>query len=312
VSPPIRVGLRIDVDTLRGTRDGVPKLLESLGHHEILATFFFSVGPDNMGRHLRRLARPDFVLKMLRSHAPSLYGWETLLRGTFGPGPVIGERLAHVIRAAAEAGHEIGLHAWDHHAWQTRLARMTPAEIRESLRMGWESLEKITGAPPSCSAVAGWICDERTLREKEAFHFRFNSDCRGESIFRPILGAGAVTPQIPVTLPTYDEIIGRDGLTDDDYNGRLFALLRPDRLNVLTIHAEVEGIARADLFDRFLESARERGVSLVALGELLGTQPVADDRIVQAPIPGRDGDVCWQASARRPSAASAWVGQARA
>ena len=36
-------------------------------------------------------------------------------------GPGIGERLADDIRAAADAGHEIGLHAWDHHAWQAHL-----------------------------------------------------------------------------------------------------------------------------------------------------------------------------------------------
>ena len=61
------------------------------------------------------------------------------------------------------------------------------------------------------------------------------------------------SPKFPVTLPTYDEMIGRDGVNDENYNERLMALCRPDRLNVLTIHAEVEGIARRDMFARFVE-----------------------------------------------------------
>ena len=297
-APGCILGLRVDVDTYRGTRDGVPVLLRILASRGLKATFFFSVGPDNMGRHVRRLLRPKFLRKMLRSRAGSLYGWDILLRGTLWPGPLIGRRLGHVIRSAASDGHEIGLHAWDHHLWQTRLERMDRAAIREQLSLGIAELTAITGAPPKCSAAAGWQCNELAILEKEVLGFDYNGDCRGSSIFRPLVANVTCTPQIPVTLPTYDEIVGTNGVTDDNYNEILLGLLRPGELNVLTIHAEVEGGSCQALFSDFLDRAAALGVRCVPLRDLLAPGvPMATDRIVAADLPGREGRTCWQASA---------------
>lgn len=295
VTGPHTVGLRVDVDTLRGTRDGVPRLLDILSEHEILASFFFTVGPDNMGRHLWRLIRPGFLHKMLRSRAASLYGWDILLRGTLWPGPLIGKNQAPAIRRTAAAGHEVGLHAWDHHRWQTKLAHMKPPDIRAEIQRGMNVLTDILDTSPTCSAAAGWICNDTVLEEKNAFPFRYNSDCRGTSIFRPVVDGVECIPQIPVTLPTYDELIGRDGITDENYNETLLSRLKAGALNVLTIHAEVEGIARSNLFIRFLDLAKERQVCFLPLGDLLpALDMIPTGSIRFEPVTGRDGAVCQQ------------------
>ena len=293
-----KLALRVDVDTFRGTRDGVPRLLDLLAAHGVVATFFFTLGPDNMGRHLKRLLRPKFAAKLLRSRAASLYGWDIVLAGTLWPGRRIGAALGRVLRATEAAGHEVGLHAWDHHRWQVAARRMAPAEVQAEIGRGTAAFADALGRLPDCSAAAGWVCDERILEAKEAFGFRYNSDCRGSAVFVPNVGGRDLAPQVPTTLPTYDEVIGRDGLTDPEYNAWLLDRLRPGALNVLAVHAEVEGIARARLFAEFLSESAQRGVEIGPLRSVLG--PGASyprDGVVAAPVAGRDGDVCWQRSA---------------
>jgi len=295
----MKIGLRIDVDTYRGTQLGVPNLCKILANNSIKASFFFSVGPDNMGRHLFRLIRPSFLIKMLRSNAASLYGWDILLKGTLWPGPIIGEKLADVIRSTSEAGHEIGLHAWDHHAWQSSIEKMDSDEIFSTLTQGVDLLTKILDHPPTCSAVPSWRANDSVLLEKSKFSFDYNSDCRGESIFLPLVnGQEQNQPQIPVTLPTYDEVIGQNGISNSNYNDYLLSLLKLDRLNVLTIHAEVEGIVCESMFRDFVKSAQSKGVSFVPLSYLLGKEdpPVNRSVIVNQEIPGRDGWVSCQVS----------------
>jgi undecaprenyl phosphate-alpha-L-ara4FN deformylase len=293
----MQVGLRIDVDTYRGTKLGAPRLCEILARHYIKATFFFSVGPDNMGRHLWRLMRPAFLMKMLRTNAASLYGWDILLRGTIVPGPIIGKKLAAVIRAVAEAGHEIGLHGWDHHEWQSKVENWSGIEVQETFKRGVELLTEILDRPPTCSASPAWRCTERVLEAKLAYPFTFNSDCRGDSIFQPVVAGRELNqPQIPTTLPTYDEVVGRNGISADNFNAFLLEKLRPDRLNVLTIHAEVEGIVCADMFDQFLTGAMGRGACFVPLGELLKGEraPLPRASIAPGVVAGREGWVSCQ------------------
>jgi len=296
----MNVGLRIDVDTFRGTRLGVPNLCRILKKHGVRGTFFFSVGPDNMGRHLWRLLRPAFLWKMLRTRAASLYGWDILLRGTFWPGPVIGKKLPQIIRDTADAGHEVGLHAWDHHAWQAHADTMTQDDYYRELRKGYDLLADILEKPPTCYAVPGWKCNEQVLMEKEKFPFRYNSDCRGHSVFLPLAQGKLLSqPQVPVTLPTYDEVIGRNGVCDENYNDHILSLIKPGSLNVLTIHAEVEGIVCLQIFDEFLCKAASKGISFSPLGDWV-TSPtnIECGEIQKQNLAGREGWVCFQSFAK--------------
>ena len=291
------LALRIDVDTFRGTGRGVPRLCEILDAHRVRGTFYFSVGPDNMGRHLWRLLKPAFLWKMLRTNAAGLYGPEIVLMGTAWPGPGIGRHYGDAIRAAVQAGHEGGFHAYDHHFAQAKLDVMSEAAMRREIGRGMETLTAILGSPVATSAAPGWRTNDLLLKIKAEYPFAYNSDCRGRAPFYPVV-AGEKLPQlqIPVTLPTYDEALGRNGVTDETYNDFQLSLLKPDALNVLTIHAEAEGGRCATQFDRYLTAALRQGYRVVPLGEIAAeVRDTAPDGVMRlCAFPGREGQLAVQ------------------
>lgn len=293
----IQAGLRIDVDTLRGTRLGVPRLVSLLGKHGIKATFFFSVGPDNMGRHLWRLLKPAFLWKMLRTNAPSLYGWDILLCGVIGQGPDIGKKCAEEMRLAAREGHEVGLHAWDHQRWQSMDLTDTDA-VRREIEKGVARFREIFGVDPACSAAPAWRANEVVVGLKNEFPFTYNSDGRGTDCFVPVCGGKDCRAQVPVTLPTYDEMLGVDGVDDAVYNDRLLEKFRVDDVNVLCIHAEVEGVAKSGMFEEFLLKAGAKGVGFCRLDEMLRQREKSGEigraGVKVAALPGREGELCFQ------------------
>src|SRR4051812_26106739 len=104
---PLRLALKVDVDTDRGTRVGVPNLVQDCQAAGATASFLFSLGPDQTGRAVRRVFRPGFFSKVSRTSVVQIYGVRTLLNGTLLPAPHIGRRNTGVLRGVATAGFEV-------------------------------------------------------------------------------------------------------------------------------------------------------------------------------------------------------------
>src|ERR1700704_5983030 len=184
-----RIGLKVDVDTLRGTREGVPRLMALLRKLRVDATFYFSVGPDNTGRALRRVFRKGFAQKVARTSVLKHYGLKTLLYGVLLPGPDIGRSAGAVMRRVHDAGFEVGLHTYDHVRWQDYVAKATAAWTRAEFERGMSAFERVFGFFPKSHAAAGWQINAHALQLEREYGMQYASDTRGYAPFWPLLKA---------------------------------------------------------------------------------------------------------------------------
>jgi peptidoglycan/xylan/chitin deacetylase (PgdA/CDA1 family) len=309
----VTIGLKVDVDTLRGTREGVPRLMALLRRLGVDATFYFSVGPDNTGRALRRVFRPGFFQKVARTSVVRHYGVKTLLYGVLLPGPDIGRRAGDVMRSVHAGGFEVGLHTYDHVRWQDNVATASDEWTRAEFGRGVAAFERVFGFPPQSHAAAGWQMNRCALQLEREHGLLYASDTRGSVPFLPLLspGAGAAPaacPELPTTLPTFDELLGADGIDESTIDAALFAHATAPgapRLQVFTLHAELEGMLLLEPFERLLGRWLEAGARVTRMADIHALalrSPLPVLPVDRGEIPGRSGLLAVQGAPRAAAA----------
>ena len=290
-----QVVLKVDVDTYLGTLHGVPALLELFERYDVKASFLFSVGPDNTGRAIRRVFKKGFLQKVGRTSVVSHYGLRTLMNGVLKPGPHIGKRAGHVMRQVAAAGHEVGIHCYDHVLWQDFVAGKDLGWTQREMAKAFAAFKNAVQMAPQTIGAAGWQINRFVIDLEEQLGFNYASDVRGREPFSPTMeGLGSNCIQLPTTLPTLDEIIGSDGIDSSNCWETILERSR-EKLpygHVYTLHAELEGMKLMPVMDKLLEQWKASGFEMITLQQLYASLDHAvlpKKEITWAEVDGRSG-----------------------
>ncbi len=291
-----KLALQVHVDTYRGTREGVPRLVEVLKRYHAQATFFFSLGPDHTGRAIRRVFRKGFLGKVSRTSVLEHYGIKTLLYGTLLPSPDIGKRCADIMRGVREEGFEAGIHCFDHIRWQDNVAHKDAKWTERELQRTVDRYKAIFGEAPHAHAAAGWQMNRHALRLMQHMGFDYCSNTRGTHPFIPTWQAEIVAcPELPTTLPTLDELVNRDGITLENVAEHLLQQTALVRDHVYTLHAELEGGKWMPIFEKLLQGWQKQGYELVSMQQYLqGLGDLPRHEVLMREIEGRTGTLAVQ------------------
>jgi peptidoglycan/xylan/chitin deacetylase (PgdA/CDA1 family) len=254
----MKLGLRVEVATLRGTREAAPRLAAALKEARAGATFLFSLGPDHTGRALGSLPRVPRL---------KCYGFAALLSGTLLPAADIGRRGAEAMRSVRAEGYEAGVLAHDRVRWMKRVDAAGEAWTAAAMRRACERYEEIFGTPALTHGAPGWRMNRYAFRYTQRLGFQHCSDTRGTGPFIPVVrGEIVACPQLPTTLPTLDELLA-GGLTPDEAVRRLLDASRDPAPtgHVYALRAEVEGTVFTPALRALLAGWRALGYQVVSL-----------------------------------------------
>lgn len=276
----MRLSLRIEVESDAGAREGVPALLRLLDQYQVKASFLLSLGPD-------------FSRYPLGNRLPS---W---LMGRL-PVTYTGKRNRATLRAIAEAGHEVGITAYSSVAWNDQVAFRSGEWTRQQLASAATAFEELYGSRPCYFGATGWQVNPHLLTEEQALGLHFASDVRGQHPFLPELqGIRSDCPQIPVTLPTLDELHYMKGVNSANLHQYLFAACQRvlPMGEVFSLSAEREGRDLLPVFERLLVMWKGSQWEIRPLGELyqqLKAISLGRHRIGWGEVEGREGHIAMQ------------------
>ncbi len=305
------LALKIDVDTYRGTREGVPNLVRMLKKHSAGATFLFSLGPDHTGWALRRAFRPGLLKKVSRTSVVEHYGLKTLMYGVLLPGPDIGRECASELRAVRDAGFEVGIHTWDHTRWQDNVRKRDAAWTNALMQKAYDRCIDVFGTAPETHGAAGWQMNAHAFEKLDALGIAYASDGRsllnddGKLVEKDagpyrikVDGKTLSCLQMPTTLPTLDEMLGRtirgQVINPSNIAAKILEATRDARDHVFTLHAELEGQKLAPIFEQLLDGWKKQGYTLGSMAEYYQRVKGAmhpTRAMAWGELPGRSGEV---------------------
>lgn len=271
----MNIGLRVEVHTLAGTRDGLAPLVELLTAHEAGATFLFTLGPDGSGRQLRRYLFGR-LLRRERDPLIASYSRRALVDGWLLPAPLIARRCAESMRATRDAGFEVGIHAYDRTAWIERALNADGAWTRREMERARTAFREVFGEDANVHGAPGWRMNRNAFRLTQQLGFGYGTDTRGVDPFVPVWQAELVAcPQLPTSLPTLDEAMR---MRNASAEAAAEAILERSAGtagggHVYTLRVEMEGMRYARVFERMLQTWKGRGDRLLCLADYFDELP---------------------------------------
>ena len=295
------IGIKVDVDTFEGMRNGVPVLLDIFQQHDVKASFFVPMGKDNTGRTVKRVFRKGFLKKAGRVGVLDTYGAKTLMYGLVLPGPQIARKNMVLIKRILDHGHELGIHGHDHVRWHDSIKHFDERETRREIERLLTVYRIIVGEEARSFAAPGWMTNPFALKMFEERGLVYTSDTRGTCPFYPEMGGLDFSMlQVPTTLPTLDEVIGVIS-ADEKALVEYYLGLLTDGLNIMTVHTELEGKRWSGFLASFIAEALGRGFSFMRLIDIAGEFRKKEDvpvcGVEYGSVPGRAGEVCCQVPA---------------
>lgn len=164
--------LRVDLESDKGIKEGVPRLLDLLNDYKIKASFYLVMGGESGIFNTLKYRKK---IKSSEERVIKLWGFKDKLKMVFFPKDFVEENIK-ILKRILEEGHELGIHGWKHREWTRGLEKIN---IKKTISKSIVRYVQLFGKKPISWASPGFNTNEKVLKELQNLGISHISDFQG-------------------------------------------------------------------------------------------------------------------------------------
>ncbi|HKZ33976.1 MAG TPA: polysaccharide deacetylase family protein [Candidatus Nanoarchaeia archaeon] len=166
--------LRVDLESDKGIKEGLPKLLDLLKRYDLKASFYLVMGGESNIWEILKYRK-----KMASADERKIKVWtlKEKARMALFPKDFVKSN-KNILQRILEEGHELGLHGWKHREWTRGLERIN---IERTIDKAINRYIGLFGKKPISFAAPGFNINNKILEILKRKGIKFISDFSGDS-----------------------------------------------------------------------------------------------------------------------------------
>lgn len=245
--------LRVDLESDKGIREGIPRLLDLLKKYNLKASFYLAMGGESNIFEILRYNK-----KVESSAERSVKVWSLLdkLRMALFPKDFV-KANKKILQRIIDEGHELGMHGWKHREWTRGLDKIN---IKDKINRAISRYNNLFGQKPISWSSPGFNTNDNVLNILKEAGIEYISDFLGN---KPEL-CGQIK-NIPITIcgenrtPIIEYLISYKK-TDEDILKYIKKEIEKNKIISFYIHDLFEARFKTELLEKIFKIIKDKKI----------------------------------------------------
>ena len=255
--------LRIDIESGKGIREGIPKILDLLKKYNIKASFYLVMGGESNLFEILKNPRRDSEIPVRKI---KIFSKKEMIRMLLFPRDFVRNNQKILLRILKD-GHELGIHGWKHREWTRGFEKLN---IKKTLFKSVKKYIKIFGRKPTTFTSPAFKTNLKIIRELEKFDFKFISDLDGK---KPEKVKSSNITNIPLTItgknktPIIESLV-QLGYSDEIILKQIIKRIKEEKYATMYIHDLYECREKIELIEEIFKYLIRNKIKINTIEEI--------------------------------------------